>query len=435
MQVKTFVNYYYRQIRIAYSVMVFLTILISFLDIYTGSLMNRAVEIINLVTVVLLFLTLLMIYVFKLDLELSTTIGIYVIFANLILSYLFAEPGDEQVLNFLFRETIFLLLIMILAGLLLRKFHIYIILAYLLFRYIHLAIVAGPPFLADNLLTFIGTFIAIAFVIYYLSEKLHTSNAEIQRNEAEILDKNEDLALKNKRLLDMNTAKDQFFSVLSHDLRSPVSALLGFTDLLIEKEASIDEKKRKFYVENIKKSAETMDKLLNNLLEWSRSQSNQIRYEPEKFSLKDLAENVCYYLKHSADLKGVVLINSVDEKHMVYADFNMVFTVLRNLISNAIKFSTMSKPVVIGSEDLGKMVKVIVVDEGTGMEPEVVDSLFKIDKTFSRPGTNDEKGTGLGLIICNEFVEKNKGSMGVESVEGKGSIFWFTIPKQREKGK
>lgn len=430
MGIKTFVNFYYRQIRIAYTIMVILTILISFLDIYTGSLMNRAIEIINLVTVVVLLLTLLMIYALKLDLELSTTIGIYVIFANLILSYLFAEPADDQVLNFLFRETIFLLLIMILAGLLLRKYHIYIILVYLLFRYINLAIVAGPPFLADNLLTFIGTFIAIAFVIHYLSERLHTSNAEIQRSEAKILEKNEDLALKNKRLLDMNTAKDQFFSILSHDLRSPLSALLGFTELLKEKGLSVDEKKWRYYVENIKNSAETLDKLLNNLLEWSRSQSNQIRYEPEEFKLKDLTENICYYLKHSADLKGVILVNSVGEKQMVYADYNMVFTVLRNLVSNAIKFSFTSKPVIIVSEDTGKRLKVMVVDEGTGMDKETADSLFKIDKTFSRPGTDNEKGTGLGLIICKEFIEKNKGEIGVESEPGSGSTFWISLPKK-----
>jgi len=437
LEIKTFIEYYYRQIKIAFIIFVSLSILISLLDVYFNIDDYKYLRHVNFSTVVFLVLSLLLHFRFRVSLKTCLIIALYSIVLNFLYSHFIVEQTLENTLFLLFRETVFLLLMLIFSGLFIQKIHAIIIFFFLLFRYTLIAIQIQPPFLIENLPAFYVTFIAIVLIVYFFAGNLHRSIKNIQIQQNEILKANENLQLsaedlsnKNKKLQDMNMAKDQFFSVLSHDLRSPLSALQGFTSLLLERGNAENENKWRYYVENIKNSSDTLDKLLNNLLEWSRSQSNQIKYQPEEFKLKDLMESVCYYLKHPADLKGVMLINSVDEKHTVYADFNMIFTVMRNLVSNAIKFSFRSNPVIIVSEEIGNKMKLMVVDEGTGMPPESVEKLFQIGETFSEPGTNRETGTGLGLVICKEFVTKNKGKIGVESEQGSGSTFWISLPKK-----
>ncbi|MCD4834708.1 MAG: hybrid sensor histidine kinase/response regulator [Bacteroidales bacterium] len=232
----------------------------------------------------------------------------------------------------------------------------------------------------------------------------------------------------------LNATKDKFFSIIAHDLKSPFTALLGFSNLLLESHATIDDEERETYIKFINDGSIKTFKLLENLLTWAQSQSGRIEFTPEKINIETLINEIILLLTETAENKEIKLIANTDNSLFVNADKNMIDTVIRNLISNAIKFTPKGGDITIKSHTITdnnnqKFAEISVKDSGVGIPPEIQSKLFKITENISTKGTEEEAGTGLGLILCKEFVEKHGGKIWVESEVKKGSKFIFTIPQ------
>jgi len=232
-----------------------------------------------------------------------------------------------------------------------------------------------------------------------------------------------------EELKELNATKDKFFSIIAHDLRSPFTPLIGFTEVIIEDIDRYSKDDIKKIVGELKTSAETVFALLENLLAWSRLQRGIMEYAPKDTALEEIVAYNVFLFQPGADQKQITLRNLVQENTTVYADYNMISTVMRNLISNALKFTETDGTIEVSAKKDEQSVVIAVSDTGTGMSNKVVSELFRIDVKYSNIGTAGEKGTGLGLILCKELVEKNGGKIWVESEVGKGSTFRFTLPK------
>jgi len=229
-------------------------------------------------------------------------------------------------------------------------------------------------------------------------------------------------------LKESNITKDKFFSIIAHDLKSPFNAILGLTNALIEDYRNLDEKRIESLLKTIKSSSERAFELLENLLVWANTQTGHIDYKPQPVSLKDLVDESIALLDGPAANKGIRIESELKAECIVMADRQMILTVLRNLISNAVKFTPFGGRIGIAVNPGQDFCEVSVRDSGIGIPKEYIEKLFRIETKHSTRGTADEKGTGLGLILCKEFVERHGGKIWVESEEGRGSTFYFTLP-------
>ena len=246
---------------------------------------------------------------------------------------------------------------------------------------------------------------------------------ETERVQAELnLKENEAL------LSQLNATKDKLFSIMTHDLRNPFNAILGFSALLADqlKEKKYGDAER--YANVILVSAKNAMNLLSNLLEWSLSQTKRITIDPQNIKLTELIDEVIQLSQEFAYLKSIKLNKNLPANVFAFADKHMVSIILRNLIQNAIKYTNNGGTVNINLLQNQEEVVVEVTDDGVGIQENNLNKLFFVNNNLSTEGTNNEKGTGLGLILCKEFVEKNGGKIGVESEVGKGSKFYFTLP-------
>jgi PAS domain S-box-containing protein len=242
--------------------------------------------------------------------------------------------------------------------------------------------------------------------------------------------KEAELALKENEamLRDLNTTKDKFFSIIAHDLKSPFNAIIGFSDLLKEQVKQNDYEGIEEFAEIIQNSATRAMELLENLLEWSRIQTGRMRFNPEKIDLVAQIQETTYLLHDAALQKGIGIAMDLPEHLYLMVDARMLSSILRNLLTNAIKFTRVCGRIVIEVRQLPNEVLVVVKDNGVGISKEMIQKLFRLDETFSTVGTNKEKGTGLGLKLVKEFIEKHGGHLKVESTPGEGSTFSFTLP-------
>jgi signal transduction histidine kinase len=231
-------------------------------------------------------------------------------------------------------------------------------------------------------------------------------------------------------LQEANATKDKFFSIIAHDLRSPFTALLGMTELLNEHVDSYSREEMKTSIQKLRESSSQVFALLENLLTWSRLQRGLIECSPEELSLYPLVRQIGFLFRSGAEQKHIQMQNLVPEDAVVYADRRMLDTVLRNLLSNAIKFTTAEGTVDISATAHSDRIVITVADTGTGITQEALDKIFRIDAKYSKTGTAGERGTGLGLILCKELVERNHGTLKGESVLGQGSAFTVTLPNQ-----
>jgi signal transduction histidine kinase len=240
-------------------------------------------------------------------------------------------------------------------------------------------------------------------------------------------------ALQNSEaeLRELNATKDKFFSIIAHDLKSPFNSILGFSEILKDEARDLDIDSIVEYAGIINSSVLHTFGLLENLLNWARMQQGRIPFEPQKILLNSIVNTEFEGLKNSAIQKNIKLIKNIDENLIITADENMLSTVLRNLVSNAIKFTPNGGEVKVEASVEDDNVKISVSDTGIGIKPETIRKLFKIETSFTTRGTENEKGTGLGLLLCKEFVEKHGGKVWVESVVGKGSCFNFTLHNAR----
>ncbi|MDH5367952.1 MAG: tetratricopeptide repeat-containing sensor histidine kinase [Cyclobacteriaceae bacterium] len=240
---------------------------------------------------------------------------------------------------------------------------------------------------------------------------------------------NEKVARQNLELQDLNATKDKFFSIISHDLKGPLNSLSSFTYLLTDHIDSMSKEEIQTLAADLDKSQKNLYALLENLLEWSRSQTGNIEFKPEVFDLTSILKENRDLLLAQAQSKNIEIIYDTTESELqVNANKNSVNTVIRNLISNAIKFTPTEGKITLGLQKNNNEVNVSIADNGVGMSDEVVQKIFRIDTKHSTKGTANEKGTGLGLILCKEFIEKNGGRIWVSSEVGKGSIFSFSLP-------
>lgn len=230
------------------------------------------------------------------------------------------------------------------------------------------------------------------------------------------------------RLIELNSTKDKFFSIIAHDLKGPFNSILGFSELLTDRIKENDYDEIEKYALIIHNSARRAMDLIMNLMEWSRSQTGRMEFNPENLDLVFLIKTISQLLNDMAQQKSITLYTETPEHVMVFADKAMMGTVMRNLISNAIKFTNPGGEIIISVDHKINKLIVTVADNGVGIKPEALEKLFVIEKSYSTVGTQDEKGTGLGLILCKEFIERHGGEIWVESEVGKGSKFHFTIP-------
>jgi PAS domain S-box-containing protein len=231
-----------------------------------------------------------------------------------------------------------------------------------------------------------------------------------------------------KKLKELNATKDKFCSIIAHDLRTPFNSILGFSELLIENTKDSEVAESKIYSEIINSSAKNTLVLLDNLLNWAKSQTGQIKFNPKKLNLSSIIQEILDIYISTAKIKNISLNYIPSEDIEVYIDQNMLKTVLRNLISNSIKFTNLNGKITINATQNHNNIEITVSDNGIGMNEETKKKLFKIDTNITTPGTASETGTGLGLILCKEFIEKQGGEIWVESELGKGSDFKFTFP-------
>jgi len=233
-------------------------------------------------------------------------------------------------------------------------------------------------------------------------------------------------------LVESNTTKDKFFSIIAHDIKSPISSMLSFSELLYDNFDEYTPQKQKKFIGLIKDSIENTYNLLENLLLWSLSKKGMINFVPEEVNLNLLVKETINILKQSLENKRITIKYQIFESDKIYADRNMILTILRNLITNAIKFTPEGGQISILESVMTKgkenFIKITIKDTGIGISKEKQLTLFDIGENNSTLGTNNEKGTGLGLILCYEFVKKHGGEIWVESEEGKGSEFNFTLP-------
>jgi signal transduction histidine kinase len=257
------------------------------------------------------------------------------------------------------------------------------------------------------------------------------THLELKRAREVLKISNEKLQQREQQLSELNATKDKFFSIIAHDLKSPFNGLISGTNYLIDFLDEMEKEQIKYFIQNINTLSKNAFSLLRNLLDWSMSQTGQISCYPEKVSMGGIISDVLTLLEINAKQKHILMVNEIKEHTFVYADVDMITAVIRNLIANALKYTEIGGEVRISSKDAGDFTEFSFSDNGIGIREEDFDKLFQMDVQFSKPGTAGEKGTGLGLILCKEFVERNRGKIWAESKFGKGSSFRFILPKEK----
>jgi signal transduction histidine kinase len=241
-------------------------------------------------------------------------------------------------------------------------------------------------------------------------------------------EKNQQIEQSEQELRLMNAAKNKFFSIIAHDLKNPLHTVMGFSYLLSHNYERFSQSERRKFATDIHQSTNNIFRLLENLLEWSKSQTGRLIFTPVETEFSRILENSASVLRPLAEQKKIQMTFSYSDDLKVFADPLMIETVLRNLINNAIKFTPDHGTIGIAAERIENNVRVNVSDTGIGIPETDVQKLFHIDSKVKRKGTNNEDGSGLGLILCKEFVSINNGSLWVESTSAEGSLFSFTIP-------
>ena len=254
-----------------------------------------------------------------------------------------------------------------------------------------------------------------------INRKLNLEIEERKRAEAALQES-------ETKLKEANAAKDKFFSIIAHDLRNPFNAVIGFSNILRESLSELPPEEISEYIGYINESALNAYTLLGNLLDWARSQTNSIQFEPTAIRINDIVDTTLVILSGEATKKNILISSSIPNDCVIFADSNMVSAVLRNLVSNAIKFTRPGGVISIYEASAGEYHEFTVEDNGIGIQKKDIDKLFRIDTKLYTKGTAEESGTGLGLILCKEFIEKNGGTIRVESEPGNGSRFIFRLP-------
>jgi len=281
-------------------------------------------------------------------------------------------------------------------------------------------------------LVILAIIVGILPAIYYLRNKNKDKDKDKDKDRDKIAgllnEKNREIEKLEDELKVLNVTKDKFFSVIANDLRNPFTAVLGFADILKEDYENIDEKDKILYIRAIHSSSFNIYELLKNLLDWSRTQTGTLECKPTLIDMSQLTEQNVQLFASYAHNKDIQLGFEILGEAVTYADRSMVSTVIRNLLNNAIKFTNKGGEVYVTVKDVDNMSEFSVTDTGTGIAESDLEKLFQLGHSNRSKGTADESGTGLGLILCKEFISMNKGTIRAESAPGKGSRFTISLP-------
>ncbi len=267
-------------------------------------------------------------------------------------------------------------------------------------------------------------FVAFAFLLNRSNQRIKSVNAQLEKKNKEISERGEELKAQTEELSRLNNTKDKLFSIISHDLRGPLNSLSGL--LQLEEKGFLSEEEFRTHITALTKNTNRTKELVDNLLFWSSTQLKKVTPNPQQFDIKALSDSVILLYEKQFQEKAIRVTSGVTELS-VWADADMIALVLRNLISNALKFSKSGGVIAMGNEVENQQVKYFVKDDGIGLSKEMMSRLFS-GEMLSTKGTENEAGTGLGIQLCIDFVNKNGGRLWVDSVEGVGSTFWFTLP-------
>lgn len=271
-------------------------------------------------------------------------------------------------------------------------------------------------------------------LVLTIREAIISFNQEyiIKKQNEELLELNLSLEKKveerTQQLMELNATKDKFFSIIAHDLKNPFNTLMGFTELMRDNFEQFEHKQIKEYISILYETSRSSYALLKNLLDWARAQTGGLSIQPENIDLHKLVREVLRLIDLPASKKKINLNNNIPDKIAVFADFNTTDTIVRNLVSNAIKYTNDNGNISVDSSVSKNEVIVCVSDDGVGITADIISKLFRIDQNISTKGTDNESGTGLGLLLCKEFIGKNNGKIWVESKPGQGSKFYFSLP-------
>ncbi len=280
----------------------------------------------------------------------------------------------------------------------------------------------------------VSLMIILVFIVYYQKNRLKRETNKLLEEKNKQLEKaNKKLRDSEQHLKELNSTKDKFFSIIGHDLRNPLNALLGFSELISGNSRDYTSEEIQRYSKIINEAAKNIHLLIENLLEWSRSQSGNIDFNPEPTDLQPMINEIFKVFDIHADKKGVTLVSEIPEEIRVVADPNLLSTILRNLINNAVKFTLNGGNVRIFCKQGDSELTISVEDTGIGMSEKQLDNLFRLESNVTMPGTSEEKGTGLGLILCKEFVDMHNGKIWATSKPKEGSTFSFTLPVKANK--
>ncbi|MBK6607117.1 MAG: hybrid sensor histidine kinase/response regulator [Leptospiraceae bacterium] len=263
----------------------------------------------------------------------------------------------------------------------------------------------------------------------YITKPFHTAELTMRvATHIEIKQSREKIRKSNEQLKELNATKDKFFSIIAHDLKNPFNTLLGFSKLLFENAPNYTTDQIQQYAQIMNHTAKQSYALLENLMQWAKSQTEKIKIIPRNSSMNELLSITIPIINGSALKKNITIESNISTEDIVYADNSLTATILRNLLTNAIKFTHANGKITVSTQRKDIFLEVSITDTGVGIEPMNIDKLFRIDSKVTSHGTDNEEGTGLGLILCKEFVEKQGGTIWANSEVGKGSTFTFTLP-------
>jgi signal transduction histidine kinase len=268
------------------------------------------------------------------------------------------------------------------------------------------------------------TILILLILIFFVLKKYIDKN----RLNKLLAEKNQIIEKSEQELQILNASKNKFFSIIAHDLKNPFHTVMGYSSLLSKKYDHFNEDERRKFADDIYQSTNNIYRLLQNLLDWSRSQTGRLIFTPANLEFKQINNKTLSVLNPLAKQKNITIQSNFDENIRIYADPSMIETVLRNLVNNAIKFTPENGLIEIKAEQYDGTVQVCVRDTGIGINDEDINNLFRIESKVKRKGTNNEDGSGLGLILCKEFIDKNYGTIWAERNQDGGSSFLFTIP-------
>lgn len=450
------VSFLKKEIRIVFYLLTFLGTIGHIVDIFVNLDNRPELAVQNSIVVLLMLLAVFLNISANIPLKALLVFVVYTLIASIFLGYYLSGYKQVDFESIFFRNALYGSFLLSLATLFVNKKHAYLIVGLFILYTLPILIRTAHQSSWTNHLVALILFVAFGVIMYVISDHLEKSFKEIildrdviqiQKSKLEellksnsiesqkvlyqnkiISRKNAQLLMQGEKLREANETKNKFLSIIAHDLKNPMATIKGFAELLLTRFDTLTDEKKELYVQSIYRASDSLYILLDNLLLWARNQSGKLKISCEKFNVCDALEGEVQNFVAMAQKKEIDLKIEKAGICAIVADKNMITTIVRNLLSNAIKFSYRKSTVILRIEPLETILRISVIDNGTGMDKKQKETIFETRSENRKEGTEGEPSTGLGLSLCQEFVHLHNGSIRVESEPGKGSLFWFEVP-------